>query len=305
MRKFIENQPGVCIFIGAVLGFILPGLSYFPSKSVLGILASVIFLACFNITGLDYKSISLRSFIQYYVLRYLALPYLMFQIVTRYSPELAISFTLYFLLPAGVSSPALSNIYGGNVTLGLMLCLFTHLMTPILIPFMCRETIGTLLAIDTKAMFFTLFITIISPVVLYFITRNIKTVNSFCTRYNRVASILLVSSIGTFVIGIQREMFLSNLQNIPLLFAYTALGMLFLFVYAWMTEYKEHLRNRITYTVVSGFNNTALGFGVALLYFPPYVALFLIVSEIPWCVAPLLFSPFIKKKQRASAPGIS
>lgn len=299
MRKFIENQVGLVIFLGALLGFMVPGLSSIPSGYLLLIVASVIYLSCYNIKGLDYKSLSVGQIARFYVLRYLVLPFLTFYIVAILNKELAISITLLFLLPAGVSSPALSNIYGGNVALGLVLCLLTHALCPLLIPFVSQYTAGTLLSIDIAAMFLTLLITIVSPVLAFILTRKIRPVYKFCTNYNKLASVLLISAIGFAVIGMQKQMFLEKLPELPVLVLLTSLGMGSLFVYAWNIERQRPQRDRITYTIVSGFNNTALGVGVALLYFPPQTAFFVLVAEVPWCIAPIFFTLFIKRLNRS------
>ena len=174
MKKIIEKNPGFCILAGALLGLITPGISSTPSWFILVIVASVIYLSCFNIQLNDYKSLSAGDIGLFVLFRFILLPFLAFYLLNSFNSTIAVSICLLFLMPAGVSSPALSSIYNGNVSLGLIMCLLTHLITPLTIPLVCKFTVGKNLNLDIFDLFMTVFITVLAPFLFYLLTRNIK-----------------------------------------------------------------------------------------------------------------------------------
>lgn len=85
---------------------------------------------------------------------------------------------------------------------------------------------------------------------------------------------------------------LTNLSTpilVPLVMRLTAGIVIHLdFLSGWYLYPARSREDRIACTISSGCNNVALGVSIAAMYFPPEVGLFLIISEIPWMLGPVV-----------------
>lgn len=288
---------GLAVIIGALLGFVIPGLGALPSWLVLMNLGSVVFLACFRLSSFDLTQLRGGGLLIFFLLRFVLLPFISFFLLYPLLPELAGPITLLLSLPAGVSTPSLASIFSGSVVKAFALCLLTNLLCPFTIPFIAYYSLGKVVEIDLEALFLTLLLTIITPVLLYAVLRKVKRVNTFCTEYSRLLSIILVSTLGTLAIGMQKSHFINNMDRIPWLALVACCCFLLMFSAIWLLSRKSDEPTRLSYTIASGFNNTGLGIGISILYFPAETTLFLVVCEIPWCLAPWLFAAALGRRR--------
>jgi len=60
--------------------------------------------------------------------------------------------------------------------------------------------------------------------------------------------------------------------------------------------YKSGAENRISYSLLSGCNNTGLGISVAVLFLTPSESVLIIIWEINWIFCLILFQQLIKRK---------
>jgi len=274
--------------IGAAIGLIVPGWSVVPSGVVVALLGSIIYLACFRIGGLSPKLFSPQRIALFFVLRFIALPIVIFFCAQTIAPKYALPLVVLTAMPAGVSAAAFTGFFGGTVPLAFVLVVLTNISTPFLVPLLMQLTAGTVIRIDTVSIFRTLALAIFVPMALYFFTRRVSSIRSSVEQFGRSTTVVIVALIIMLVVGARREFFLDHPGDLPELLFMSSLGFLILFLSGWYMYPAGSREDRIACSVSSGCNNAALGVSIALMYFPPEVGLFLVISEIPWMIGPIV-----------------
>ncbi len=272
----------------------IPGIESTPKELITLCLASNIFISCFRITKSDFKTISAGRHFLFYIFRFLLLPSFLFWIANRLIPHYAVSVLLISLMPAGTASPAVALILKGNIGLTLSMLVFSSLLVPMTVPAAFYILQGTSVDNNINAVFISLLLVVTLPVLIHFPLRSQNRFREWAQNNARFISALLITAIIILVVGIGRRQILSN----PL-FILESLGVVSLlyfiyYLFGWHSGFGYSQRDRIGLTVVSGVNNNALGTGIALLHFTPQVALFLIISEVPWTLGIALFGKSLK-----------
>ncbi len=198
-------------------------------------------------------------------------------------------------MPAGTASPAVALILEGNIGLTLSMLVFSSLLVPVTVPatfyFLQRASVNN----NTGAIFVSLILVVLLPVLIHFPFRSKNSFRAWAQNNARFISALLVTAIITLVVGIGREAILSDPLFIVESLGIVSILYLIYYLYGWLSGFRTLQRDRIGLTVVSGVNNNALGTGIALLHFQPQVALFLIISEVPWTLGIAVFTRVLKK----------
>ncbi len=288
LREWIENHLGTTMAIGAAFGLLVPGWSAVPSGVVVALLGLIIYLACFRIGVLSIRTFSLPRIAVFFLLRFVALPIVVFFVAQALSPKYVLPLVVLTAMPAGVAAAAFTSFLGGTVSLAFILVVLTNLSTPILVPLVMRLTAGTVIYLDTLSIFCTLALAIFVPMASYGLTRNIRSVKVQVERFGRSATVVVVALIIMLVVGARREFFLEHPGDLPELLLVSSLGFVILFLSGWYLNPAGSREDRIACTISSGCNNVALGVSIAVMYFPPEVGLFLIISEIPWMLGPVV-----------------
>lgn len=302
MKSFIQNNISLTLLTFLVLGLLVPGVTYIPSWTLPAILGIVIFFACFKIDLTEIKQIHLRHFFVFYILRFILFPTLFYYCAKALIPTFAPALFLLALLPPGTSSPAMSGIFKGNVALAFGLLVFGSLLTPFVMPFMVSAVMGQAISINIKSMLITLILSILLPIIFYLGLRSHKKLTHWSKEKGSVASIILIGLTLTVATAKRKDIILHAPSTLILPLIITILGMGILYIIGWVLMRKVSLKDKISYSLCSGANNLSLGIGIALLYFPPEVCLFLIVAEIPWILAFMPFKKWLKHRYVLTAP---
>ncbi|MBN2031081.1 hypothetical protein JW824_12685 [bacterium] len=282
------------IFSGILIGLVIPGIESTPKELITLCLASNIFFSCFRVTKRDFSSLSLHRHFIFYGLRFLLLPAILFWIARQWIPGYAISVLLISLMPAGTASPAVALILEGNIGLTLSMLVFSSLFVPVTVPAAFFILHGASVSNNIGAIFISLILVVIVPVLVHLPLRSGNRFKKWAQINARFISALLVTAIIILVVGIGREAILSDPT-----FIFESLGIVSIlyfiyYLFGWLSGFRTSQRDRIGLTVVSGVNNNALGTGIALLHFQPQVALFLIISEVPWTLGIAAFGRVLK-----------
>jgi len=287
IANFLSRHFTLILLGSFVVGASFPGLARVPTHVITVLLALQVFFSCFNVEMGDVREIRLFSAMAFYLGRFILLPLAIFAVldVLGCSYSYKVSIFLLILLPVGVSTPAFTSILNGNISLSLFLVILSSLLCPFVVPGLFELVAGKHLAIDIMAMFTTLVLLILLPVIAHLpIRRNIRAV-AWIRRNNPALVIPLAA--GTFVLAIahQREFLLRNWQVSMVALVVSLAVFLLLYVIIWLLSYREEWRNKISYTLSSGLNNISLGIVLALLYLSSDVAVFLVVANVSWVVA--------------------
>ena len=102
------------------------------------------------------------------------------------------------------------------------------------------------------------------------------------------------------LIGRQKPYIVSHSMNALVFVLINNLLYLVYYAFGWLYSVGTAWRDRVSYTLGSGVNNTAIVIVLAYLYFPPSVSVFLVTSEIAWVTGMVLFKAFIQRRAVAS-----
>lgn len=292
MRKLIETHLGLVLTVACVLGLLIPHGGRIPDETLILLLATVTFLSCYKIDTPVAAAVNRRS-ILFCIARYAVLPLLLWVPASLLSADYALAVLLIALLPAGASSPALTHLFQGNVTLAFAVTLMSSALSVAVIPLTMAQIGGLHVAVNAQAIFGTLVVCLILPWLFYSGLRRNAPLRRFSERHGRLASILLVALIIFIVIAKQRDVILADPSGLiaPCL---VALGCYLAFGLAGLVN-RAPYPDRAAYGVCSLFNNAALGVSLALLYFGPLVTLTAVAAEIIWSLLPFPLHPLLER----------
>ncbi len=279
-------------------GLLVPGLSHLPNVSVAVALAILMFVSCYRWREGGAGWETWRDVGMFYLLRYGLLPAVIWWVLHRLVPEVATGAFLLSVVPAAVSGPVFTSIYGGSVSVAFAIVLLSQCLAPFLIPlqFSWVSWSGAVQTVpDPLHLFRTLSYCILLPMAVYALARKHRRSADFFYEQSKLAAVLLASFMIMVAVAKQREVIFSGGTALlkPVVVAH--LCFLLYIAFAWFWSLSKPRAERIAYATCSGFNNAGLGVSLALLHFSAPVILFVAVSEMAWALLPVMLRMFFGK----------
>ena len=187
------------------------------------------------------------------------------------------------------------SIFNGDVSFSFIILVFGSLLAPFLIAGMVHMFVGKLIPIQTFDLFMTLALSIIVPMILFIGVRKQQNINHWMTRNGPFLAIILIGITFTIATAKRKDILLSAPHSIILPFIVSMIGYLIFYPTGWLLTNHADTKSKIAYALSSGANNISIGVSIALLYFPPQVGLFLIVSIFPWLFALTPFKAWLRR----------
>lgn len=293
----LQKNFKLSLLASALLAYFLPySFSFFDSNLVLIITSLVLFVNYFTIDLEDLKKTNPLNFSRFYLIRFLILPYLFSFLIFFLDYNAVIALTLIACMPAGVTAPAFTNIYKGNVSICIMLLVVSSFLAPLTTFLVMQNIVGDNADISTHIIFKTLLIAIFIP----FLAHIPFTFNSKIKKYIACKSTdcsIILTLLNIFISVTLCKSFISN-NLIDLLYYLFLVIVAFIifYIFPWFFFRHTYVRKRIAYTFSSGANNTGLALAISLLYFPSEVSVIIILSAIPWTFALWPFEVFMLRK---------
>lgn len=283
--SFIQRYFGLLLLLSCLIGMIVPSVGDHTSLIVILSLAFIIFCSFFQI---NFTTPALTSDFnisaKFWLVRYVCIPVIVFFAFKWISDFYALVLLLSFLLPAAVSSPAFTAIFGGKPDLSLKILVYSSFLAVLTIPFLMTLLLGTSIKIKTGEMMLTLVYTIVLPFLLHFPLRKINAVKEAIGRYNALFTLIGLSIIFILVTARNKPAIIGNPELVGL-FAVEALA---LYTIMYLAGYylfpSQHIQIRKTFSISSGANNIGLGVTITALFFPGEMNIFFIVSQLAWVV---------------------
>lgn len=295
IKRWVESNVSLTLFIFYLIGLLIPGIDFIPVTTVVILLAMVIFLAYFKVNFQDISHISFRHFILFYSIRFIIFPALFFLCLRKIFPDFSLALLLLALLPPATASPTMSHLFKGNVALSFALLIIGSFLAPFIVPFIISFMLAKAITINMLSLFLTLLLIIVLPFMIFLMIKNNDPLKKWIKRDGSFFSIILIGT--TFCIAVAKSKFM--LRSISMLtgaLLFSTLAFFIFYTLGWLLASRAPQQDKIAYSLGSGANNLSLGLSIALLYFPPDVSLFLIMSEIPWIFAFIPFQRFLLYK---------
>lgn len=218
-----------------------------------------------------------------------------------YAP-LALAFLLLSVMPAGMTSPLLSEFIGGRQSFALVLTMLTSLLAPLTVPFMIKVLAGHSVTVDFWGMVKLLSLVIYLPFILAqivkFLNRNIVERTS---PYFKTSSMILLGLLIASVVAKQSRFIVEGIKNGGDL-VYYLVGLLILFlilhILGYFLVFWRGKEDRITITICVTYMNFTLAIELANKFFPEAnVLLPVVFSVLPWALLLAPFGMLVNKKK--------
>jgi len=295
INDFIEKYFWLFLIAGILTGLWNPlPFRIFPAflpKILLGMMLFLVFLKIDSLQILEnIRNYKLMIYIS--LIYMIIIPVFFFFSISIFNPDLAIGILLLTAMPAGVSTPALTDIVKGNVPLSMSLTIVSQMISPFTVPLLFwlinlnGHSIDKLLMLKDMAIIVFLPM-IISQLIKKYFPLTIKKTQHLFTSLN----VLLLFAFVYLAISSQRNYILENPAGMVWKIAVLYLVFILLHIIGYMICFKQNKENRIAVAIGAAYMNNGMAIVLATSYFKPEVLVLMVLSELPWNT---LLAPFKK-----------
>ena len=284
--RFIHRYFGLLLLLSCVIGMIVPSFGTITPRLIMFALAFIIFCSYFQI---EFSTRALAAdftlSLQFCLLRFVLVPVVVFLGLKWFSEFFALIMLLIFLLPAAVSSPSFTILFGGKPELSLKILIYSSFLSIGSIPVIMGLLPGAMIKVNSGQLLMTMVYTILLPFVIHLPLRKITFVRHIIGRYNALFTLLGLGIIFIAATAGNRPAILGNPALVGI-YAIIAILLYFAlyFIGFWLMPSKSQ-QTRITQSISSGANNIGLGVTITALFFPGHMNIFFIVAQLAWIIA--------------------
>lgn len=268
----IKKNTWFIVLLAIILAFIWPQLGFFLAPSVVYLL---MLLMLFSVLDMSYRKVweqlhDYKKTLAALIIVHLVGPAICLLLKPFLSEEIFLGLVIASVMNAGVSIIFLTKLYGGSPDKALVITAISHILSPVLVPFLVIAFAKTSIAIDPVSISWTIIKLVIVPIVLSMLVRRSSLYEPMKKHGAYLTSILLFLIIMGVITPV-RELILNNLS-------YTfsvALVVLFIIIIDFCLGFLlgKNRAEKITYGVSTSYKNFVLANVVALSLFGPAVAL--------------------------------
>lgn len=292
--KFFERYFWIILLAGLILGLIYSPYNSFIMKLLKPLLMVMLFLIFLKTDLFQIlKEITNIKLLLFLVSMYMVIiPLIFFLGINIFNRELAIGMLLLTAMPAGVSSPTLTDIVKGNTSLSLSITIFTSLAAPFTVPFLFRFVNLQTMSLNIYEIFKDLIILVFVPLIISQILKKVfpGKINNIKHLFTPV-NIIILFIIVYASIGSQRNLILDNFVDIIWKIGFLYLVFILLHIIGYLIAFKQNKENKIAISIGATYVNNGMAIVLAALYFEPAILVLMVLSEIPWNTLP---GPFIR-----------
>ena len=292
ISQLIEKYFWIFLIAGILIGLWLPVRFEFPkylNKIILGLMLFSVFL---KIDALEIiEKMKDYKLMIYIVLVYMIIvPVLFFLLVNIFDRQLALGILLLTAMPAGVSTPALTDILKGNISLAMSITIVTQVVAPFTVPFLFM-VIGTKgLEINKFLIFKDIAILVFIPLILaQVVKKNFPAAVKRSQYLLTSANVFFLFAFLFVAIYSQRNIILADPINLIWKTAILYIVFIILHAVGYIIRNKESKENKIALSITLAYMNNGLAIVLASTYFGPDILVLMVLSEIPWST---LLAPF-------------
>ncbi len=259
----------------------------------------IFFLSALKIdfTALSRAASSWKSLVLINFFMLILLPVITYVIALALVPDLAVALMLLAAMPAGLTTPLLTEVVKGNMELSLILTITTSLLAPITIPLVLAALIGAQVELSLLEMFLKLVNILVIPFIIALITKRFFHVQVSRSMYTfKPISLLLLGGLIAVLVAPQATYILAGLQSS----AWVLVVMIVFYVLLhaagyYLTPWLSH-PDRVTVAVSVTYMNFVLALFVGSEFIKdPVVMMALVVQIVPWALMLVPFKYMIHK----------
>ncbi|HOW09695.1 MAG TPA: bile acid:sodium symporter [Bacteroidales bacterium] len=298
ISAFIEKHFWIVLLAGIILALWIPmpfRVPHFVPRLILGMMLFLVFLKIDAIEILEnmrnYKLMIYVTFIYMF-----AIPLFFYFLMKIFDPELAIGMLLLTSMPAGVSTPALTDIVKGNISLSMSLVITSQLIAPLTVPLLFWIFVGNSLEINKLLLLKDIAILVFVPLITSQLAKKffplaIKRTQHLFTS----ANVFLLFSFVYVAMSSQRDIIMQNPAGLIWQVAVIYLVFIILHFIGYFICWRDKKENRIAVAIGAAYMNNGMAIVLAVSYFSPAILVLMVLSELPWNT---LLAPFKKVTER-------
>ncbi len=290
--QLIERYFWVILLTGLLAGLLYPVYNKILMSLLKPILMVMLFFVFLKTDLIDIlekiKDVKLMIYISSVYM--FIIPITLFLVVNLFNTKLAIGVLLLTAMPAGVSSPTLTDIVKGNIALSMSIVIITSLIAPFTVPLLFDLIKFNSIGINPLAIFKDLAIFVFMPMLISQIIKKyfhvaIKKGQYLFTSVNIILLFFMVYA----VMGSQRDLIIGDPINIIWQILFLYLIFILLHVIGYLICYKQNKGNKVAITIGAAYMNNGMAIVLAATHFDPSILILMVLSEIPWNT---LIAPF-------------
>ncbi len=216
--------------------------------------------------------------------------------------------TLAMVIPTGVSSLIWAAMYKGNVGLTLSIILIDTLLSPLIVPVSLSLFVGTQVHMDMVAIMKGLFGMVVLPSILGMLVRQYakpsvtKTMSQTLAPFSKLGLFVVVSINSSVVAPYLRELDAAFFSKAATVFFIAMSGYAFAWLIGKVMKCTQGEIVAIVYT--GGMRNISAGAVLAISFFPPAVAVPVVIGMLFQQVLAALFG-FLLNRFELKAPAVT
>ncbi len=297
LYKFIEKYFWLFLIIGIVTGLLFPvynDILMSLLKPFLMVMLFLVFLKT-DISQILHKMKNYRLMIFIVLMNMAVIPVLFFFAIKIFDGTIATAILLLTAMPAGVATPALTDIVKGNIALSAGIVVATSFIAPVSIPLLFWIIGIDKLSVDPWSMFLDLSLIVFLPMLISQLVKRyspdlIDRGNHLFTSVN----VLILAVMVYTVMGSQKSVIFDNPGSL-----FWKIGLLYfvfilLHLFGFFMGFREDIKGKIATTIGSAYINNGMAIVLAAVYFEPSVLLLMVLSELPWNTLLVPFKKIIK-----------
>ena len=174
IRHFLADNQILLVLLALIGGIFLPTV-FQPLAPYSTPMLMVIFFTSSLRLGLneilgyarDWKMLTLSNFV-----KMILLPLIMWVPLAIFAPDWALPFLIVGAVPTGLTIALIADLFGGKVSLAMLVSAKTSLIAPLTIPIVLQIAVGQRIAIPVVSLFGSLVLTIVVPFVLAMVVKS-------------------------------------------------------------------------------------------------------------------------------------
>lgn len=297
ISKFIEKYFWIFLLAGIIIALWKPLRSETPPYLLKLLLGMMLFLVFMKIDAIEvFEKIQNFRLMFFISLVYMIIVPVFFYFLTMFfDRQLATGLLLLTAMPAGVSSPALVDLFKGNISLAMSIAVVTQIIAPFTVPWLFWIIGSRSLEINILLVFKDIVILIFIPMILAqsakrFFPHAINKGQHLFTSVN----IFVLFSFVYIAISSQRDIIISN--PVSLIWKTVVLYLVFAMLHGigYLIGLKRNKEDKIAYAVTSAYMNNGMAIVLASAYFEPDILILMVLSELPWNTLPGPFKRIVE-----------
>jgi predicted Na+-dependent transporter len=291
-----DYRLSVVVFLGLLLGFILPQVGLLLKPYLSYILMLIMFITCLKINPEEFRKIRFKTIVAAMALSLVVVP--LFSLGGLiFTPLVFTGFLLALSCPSAASSAFFTDSFGGNASLALVITTIANLISIVSLPVTMLIGVGTSVSFDATVIVMNMIQIILIPLIAAFIARRyMKNLSNAVTRQGSSVSSALILLVlwGGMASGVGYiESNIPDFLGINLIFTVMiALS----FAASYFLSMRFGRKDAIALGVTSFMKNAILALVIGSVTFSPGVLPALVANLIDQNIILILLGIFFKRK---------